>query len=868
MKTTNIILTTLSTLPNNLQKNYYKVTISNQDYYCDGISQLEPGTKYFLQTQDIDEIIAIGSDQVINLNDDKKIKDDLNVHHLVDEFQYFNGNIEQLSPYGLYKYNIYRYITQQNHTVEQNISDVRRQEIHDIIKKTAKGIPQEAWLYQVDSKELRKAIQEDIEKNFVSEEEYRKYDQGQIDIIDQFEIKLEDYENKINELKNNKSIFDIVKEYRYMRYIDCVENKLENVKKKYNENQNLLYQKQIIEYRNIIQKLRYELDTLKTNRINNEMNYAKEYMYFQLDENLKMKPKSSNKNIDITFVPLRLENGVENINGLIHTILKNYDKVNIYMDVQGGSRTDGYVRNAVLSILNNDSSSHIQLKQVVSTDFERGKIINEIVDETIRYRINDLVSGMNAFINYGKADILNDYWKNVNVSKDDRVSRLIKYMTEVDNSLSLCDVHRLLNAMQEMNNIFQEESQIDNSYNNIFSVLEEGIKRDYGDIFNNETNEIDLLELIKWAQRKKFIQQAFTMIESLMPHRFVSDGVLCYCGKGEQYKNKVKQILITDIINHEKAKRNRKKKPNQKKSHNEQNKDKKMKNYQDWYFKDIDHFIFKFKFGLGDMINSFNKSQNQELKANMDWQNTLDLYYYGEKNKTLQLVKIYKEICDCRNTINHAAYGEVPALDEVNGMISRFISSYEAVCSTINKNNVNSCSISRDELMDEIEKKKLIVYNQNNNQNSNQSKRQNDVSKNKKNETNKKQDRIEPTINKQDNNTKNSIVYKQKKSNMLNILTFVKMNDNESQQLKKVLNNKNVEIIPSNLINNVKKYNGNQLILSYIDAEIKNMKGKKVVVMPIDFFNKCQEMIDVLNKYQCIGYVLDTKKHVLSEIIK
>ena len=94
------------------------------------------------------------------------------------------------------------------------------------------------------------------------------------------------------------------------------------------------------------------------------------------------------------------------------------------------------------------------------------------------------------------------------------------------------------------------------------------------------------------------------------------------------------------------------------------------------------------------------------------------------------------------------------------------------------------------------------------------------------------------------------------------------MNDNESQQLKKVLNNKNVEIIPSNLINNVKKYNGNQLILSYIDAEIKNMKGKKVVVMPIDFFNKCQEMIDVLNKYQCIGYVLDTKKHVLSEIIK
>ena len=54
MKTTNIILTTLSTLPDNLQKNYYKVSISNQDFYCDGISQLEPGTKNFLQTQDID----------------------------------------------------------------------------------------------------------------------------------------------------------------------------------------------------------------------------------------------------------------------------------------------------------------------------------------------------------------------------------------------------------------------------------------------------------------------------------------------------------------------------------------------------------------------------------------------------------------------------------------------------------------------------------------------------------------------------------------------------------------------------------------------------------------------------------------------
>ena len=42
-------------------------------------------------------------------------------------------------------------------------------------------------------------------------------------------------------------------------------------------------------------------------------------------------------------------------------------------------------------------------------------IANPIVDETSRYKISDLVAGMNAFIQYGRADLIEKYIKNAEI---------------------------------------------------------------------------------------------------------------------------------------------------------------------------------------------------------------------------------------------------------------------------------------------------------------------------------------------------------------------------------------------------------------------------------------------------------------------
>lgn len=115
---------------------------------------------------------------------------------------------------------------------------------------------------------------------------------------------------------------------------------------------------------------------------------------------------------------IRKKNGVENIGGIVDAICgKDSGKMQLFIDMQGGSRTDGYVRNAVLSILNNELNGQVKIRKIVATDFNPRNFANGIVDETKRYQITDLVSGMNAFIQYGKANLIQEYWENMEIMR-------------------------------------------------------------------------------------------------------------------------------------------------------------------------------------------------------------------------------------------------------------------------------------------------------------------------------------------------------------------------------------------------------------------------------------------------------------------
>ena len=119
----------------------------------------------------------------------------------------------------------------------------------------------------------------------------------------------------------------------------------------------------------------------------------------------------------------------DNILGIVNTILgistDPEEEICLYMDMQGGNRTSGFVRNAVVSILNNQTTSRVSLKFIVATNFNGSTISeNEIVDETRRYKITDLVSGMNAFLRYGKADMIKQYCRELQVEETSPVGKL------------------------------------------------------------------------------------------------------------------------------------------------------------------------------------------------------------------------------------------------------------------------------------------------------------------------------------------------------------------------------------------------------------------------------------------------------------
>ena len=438
--TKRIILTTMSILPKNPIKNFYQ---SDNQKYCEGISQLEAGTKYYLSTvENIKEIVAIGSNEVID-----REKDILSKVSLKDQFE--NRNVvqelvskQEPSAYSMYSYGVRCFLNEEEEpsTIqlgEKRIDEIRQKQLNQIIEE-----------HQADSldermNDINEAIKEDIEKAYLSKEEKEAYRLGkEIDIN-----KEETIDPYITSVKKERSLSLFGKEIIFVRLFDEIQNKVLDMSSK----KETVSLEDVKKYQDDLQKLTLELEDIRNNRLSTEKQYAKEKIFEDLDSNSKLKCREENKKVNLQFVPLKKENEIDNIQGLLNSIQEEKEEIEIYLDMQGGSRTDGYIRSAVLSLLNNDEATKVKLKKVIACDFEQKKFFNPIKNETKRYKITDLVSGMNAFINYGKAEQLNQTWKELtDDNPEDEVQNIINLMRKVDQSLSLCDVDALAEGIRQL----------------------------------------------------------------------------------------------------------------------------------------------------------------------------------------------------------------------------------------------------------------------------------------------------------------------------------------------------------------------------------------------------------------------------------
>ena len=567
-KSVNVFLTALSALGQTNTSYYYFRQRDGSRKYLQASYTNEVGAKFILSREKIDRIVLVGSGMTWSGNaaDVRAISEQglsapavpaapeetrrpaLALPYLVSKLRDFLALEDRSAPV-------------ESQPEESRIEPERQEELKalaaeiDCLRET----PDRSQWFDIASRTpnfsalLREKLRDNIERVYVTRDEYEKYrfdlafsqlPETQWLRVDRFHI-----DQAFESLEKMKELrFSLLgREFYVISGLRKVEERiaaLETLRQGMEEQRALaagLWE--------LNRRLAQELRDIKTNRLNRESAFIKEYLFSLLENKLRYLPRQSNRDAELVFVPSERNcdgTPVENIREMVEAIRAAGNgaedtEIRLFIDMQGGGRTDGYVRNAVLSILHNESGGRFQIRQVIATNYLHGSFSNEIVDETLRYSITDLVAGMNAFLQYGKTDQLRAYFAAVH-SENARIRQLLNAMSSIDEAVTTCDIRRLEEGILRLKTAFRSSGgKTEDRDAEIFSVLEEGIQRDYGRLLESD-DRLNYIDLIQWALRKDFLQQAITLVEAKIPEQLFMDGILYYPCEHEERLDQYRQF--------------------------------------------------------------------------------------------------------------------------------------------------------------------------------------------------------------------------------------------------------------------------------------------------------------------------------------
>ena len=263
------------------------------------------------------------------------------------------------------------------------------------------------------------------------------------------------------------------------------------------------------------------------------------YLFDRLDDEFKLREIDVNDDIEICFVPTTKKRvgrlPVENIREIMEAVYHSgADRINLYMDMQGIGSNAGNLLIQILSMMSDFDDSRIEIREIITTQYDPGSFASPIENNGLHaYNLRHLVAGMSAFIQFGKVDILREYWESQHV-RDKHIEMLLYGMKCVDDGISLCQIGDLEYGIKILKKVFDEtpKEDLQELGDLVFVMLEEVIRADYGELLA-DGNWIDSLALIKWAYRKHFYQQVLTIIESRIPSDLVFKGILYYADDEE-----------------------------------------------------------------------------------------------------------------------------------------------------------------------------------------------------------------------------------------------------------------------------------------------------------------------------------------------
>lgn len=269
------------------------------------------------------------------------------------------------------------------------------------------------------------------------------------------------------------------------------------------------------------------------------------YLYEELDSTYKMEPREDNTDIKIMLAVLKEDESIEFPKQIMETMGNDSedsdDEADIYLCIQN---TEASMILDVFNMINMTRvfpGGEIRVSKTITTNCRQEVLANRILDVTTLQNMSELFSGVEAFLKYGKTDIMVQYWKKSNI-ENPLIDRIMYAMRNIDNGISLCDISDIERGIRSLRDIIKSDVEFEGNtpIEEALVILLEGVRRDYGRLL--ETDDLDFIEMVKWAYRKEFWQQTLTLIESRAPGDFVKRGFYFYCDR-EENKDKVLNIL-------------------------------------------------------------------------------------------------------------------------------------------------------------------------------------------------------------------------------------------------------------------------------------------------------------------------------------
>lgn len=227
--------------------------------------------------------------------------------------------------------------------------------------------------------------------------------------------------------------------------------------------------------------------------------------------------------------------------------VENVEKVHLYVDIHGGLRDSATVLNAIIMLMKD--LDNIELEDIYAIDYTKPKGVVKSVKKI--ENIYDFVGGMHEFLSFGRSNGLKKYVEEENVKKDVMSNGQHEKNQTLVNTINMFSDGISLNKA----GLFSESlSQLANKVNGVsyernFGIVKQLISNNYVvyidklEKTNGEQSQYDLLgeemnylpAQLKWCLDKDLLQQALTLIESVMIESFINVGIVFYPKWGKDY---------------------------------------------------------------------------------------------------------------------------------------------------------------------------------------------------------------------------------------------------------------------------------------------------------------------------------------------